>query len=171
MEPYRQTVDDALAALETDARSGLSRRQADERLERYGRNELAAEKPVPAWRKFLGQFTDLYVAMGMLAGIIIGTLLFGAQYVVPGLVSFLIILLGATALQLGGVLPYAPVYDAAPYAQGKFSTDWFFRGVGGVTFLTLIALGALLCLLLDRWREREQRLECDIPWCSRRLER
>ena len=44
MEPYRQTVDEVLAALETDARSGLSQRQAQERLERYGRNELAARK-------------------------------------------------------------------------------------------------------------------------------
>jgi magnesium-transporting ATPase (P-type) len=70
MEPYRQTVDDILAALETDARSGLSQRQARERLERYGRNELASEKPVPAWRKFLAQFTDTLVVLLLVAALI-----------------------------------------------------------------------------------------------------
>jgi Ca2+-transporting ATPase len=70
MEPYRQTVDNVLAALETDARSGLSLRQARERLERYGRNELAREKPVPAWRKFLAQFTDTLVALLLVAALI-----------------------------------------------------------------------------------------------------
>jgi P-type Ca2+ transporter type 2C len=70
MEPYRQTVDDILAALETAARSGLSQRQARERLERYGRNELASEKPVPAWRKFLAQFTDTLVVLLLVAALI-----------------------------------------------------------------------------------------------------
>jgi hypothetical protein len=36
------------------------------RLERYGKNELTAEKPVPAWRKFLAQFQDVLVIAGML---------------------------------------------------------------------------------------------------------
>jgi Ca2+-transporting ATPase len=57
MEPYRRTVDDVPAALGTDRRSGLSLSQAQERLERYGRNELTAEAPVPEWQKFLAQFT------------------------------------------------------------------------------------------------------------------
>jgi Ca2+-transporting ATPase len=70
MEPYRQTVDDVLAALETDARTGLSEREARERLERCGRNELASEKPVPAWRKFLAQFTDTLVILLLVAALI-----------------------------------------------------------------------------------------------------
>ena len=43
MEPYRQTPDEVLNAFDTSARSGLRREQAQERLKRYGRNELAAE--------------------------------------------------------------------------------------------------------------------------------
>ncbi len=69
-EPYRQSVDDVLAALGSDARSGLSHQQARDRLERYGRNELAAEKPVPAWRKFLDQFTDVLVILLLIAAVI-----------------------------------------------------------------------------------------------------
>ena len=54
---YRRSYDEVLAALGTDAQNGLRQEQAVERLERYGRNELAAEKPVPEWRKFLDQFS------------------------------------------------------------------------------------------------------------------
>ena len=46
--PYQQSVDKVLAALGTDARLGLSVTEARKRLERYGKNELATEKPVPA---------------------------------------------------------------------------------------------------------------------------
>ena len=54
MEPYRQTADEILNAFDTSARSGLTRDQAQERLEHYGKNELATEASVPVWRKFLG---------------------------------------------------------------------------------------------------------------------
>ena len=49
MEPYRQTSDDVLRALGVDASAGLTHAEARARLERYGRNELAAERPVPAF--------------------------------------------------------------------------------------------------------------------------
>jgi Ca2+-transporting ATPase len=58
MEPHRLTADDVLSALGTDPQAGPMQAQARERLQRYGRNELAAETPVPAWRKFVGQFTN-----------------------------------------------------------------------------------------------------------------
>ena len=66
-EPYRQSVDAVLAALGTDGRRGLSEVEARRRLERHGRNELAAEKPVPAWRKFLAQFQDALVILLLVA--------------------------------------------------------------------------------------------------------
>lgn len=69
-EPHRQTADEALAALGTDARSGLSRRRAEERLERCGRNELRASEPVPAWRKFLAQFADPLVLLLLAAALV-----------------------------------------------------------------------------------------------------
>jgi Ca2+-transporting ATPase len=69
-EHYRQTIDEVLSALDTDARSGLTWSQAQERLERYGKNELMAEKPKPAWRKFFGQFTDVLVILLLAAGLI-----------------------------------------------------------------------------------------------------
>jgi P-type Ca2+ transporter type 2C len=70
LAPYRQSVDDVLMALSTDARRGLSQGEARERLERDGRNELMAEKPVPAWRKFLAQFRDVLVILLLIATVI-----------------------------------------------------------------------------------------------------
>jgi Ca2+-transporting ATPase len=61
--PHRLSVDHLLAALGTDAGSGLSVDEARLRLEQYGHNVLAAEKPVPAWRRFLAQFQDVLVLL------------------------------------------------------------------------------------------------------------
>ncbi|WEG76386.1 magnesium-translocating P-type ATPase [Vagococcus intermedius] len=40
---------------------GLSKRDAAERLEEYGPNEIAAESPIPAWRLLLKAFQDPFV--------------------------------------------------------------------------------------------------------------
>lgn len=64
---YCEPVDQVLAALETDARRGLGRAEARARLERYGPNELTAERPVPGWRKFLEQFRDVLVVLLLVA--------------------------------------------------------------------------------------------------------
>jgi len=58
---YRRRIEDVVAELATDVRLGLSDGEARSRLERHGRNELTAEKPVPAWRRFLAQFQDVLV--------------------------------------------------------------------------------------------------------------
>ena len=55
--------DEVVAALATDPQAGLSLEEARGRLERHGRNELTAERPVPGWRKFLAQFQDVLVIL------------------------------------------------------------------------------------------------------------
>ena len=69
-EAYQHNVEAVLAALGTDVRRGLSTGEARARLERYGRNELTAEKPVPAWQKFLAQFHDVLVILLLTATVI-----------------------------------------------------------------------------------------------------
>ncbi|HYI81691.1 MAG TPA: HAD-IC family P-type ATPase, partial [Acetobacteraceae bacterium] len=68
--PYRRSADQVVAALGTDAPRGLCREEAQRRLERCGRNELPAEKPVPAWRKFLAQFQDVLVILLLAAALV-----------------------------------------------------------------------------------------------------
>jgi P-type Ca2+ transporter type 2C len=64
------SADEVLAALGTHAQFGLNDTEARKRLERYGKNELTAEKPVPGWRKFLAQFQDALVVLLLIATLI-----------------------------------------------------------------------------------------------------
>ncbi len=66
-DAYRQDTDAVLAGLGSDRRRGLGEDEARRRLEEYGRNELAAEQPVPAWRRFLAQFQDVLVILLLIA--------------------------------------------------------------------------------------------------------
>jgi Ca2+-transporting ATPase len=67
IEPHRAPTDAVLAALGTDARRGLTEQEARARLERFGSNELTAEPPVPAWRRFVAQFRDVLVILLLVA--------------------------------------------------------------------------------------------------------
>jgi Ca2+-transporting ATPase len=70
MDPYRQTAEAVLTGLDADARSGLSRSEAEKRLARYGRNELTEKNPIPRWRKFLAQFPDALVVLLIIAALV-----------------------------------------------------------------------------------------------------
>src|SRR5688572_31973130 len=64
---YRLQASELLAKLGTNEQSGLSDEEARARLAQYGSNELAAAKPVPAWRRFLSQFQDVLVILLLVA--------------------------------------------------------------------------------------------------------
>ncbi|SEK61988.1 cation-translocating P-type ATPase [Nitrosovibrio tenuis] len=65
--PYQQSVEDLVAAFATHAHRGLTEDEARARLSRYGRNELASEKPIPKWKKFLAQFQNVLVILLLVA--------------------------------------------------------------------------------------------------------
>jgi Ca2+-transporting ATPase len=96
--PYQQPVEEVLVAFNTDARRGLSKGEARARLERYGRNELTAEKLVPAWRKFLAQFQDVLVIVLLIATLISAVLwLYEREPALPyeAMAIFAVVLLNA----------------------------------------------------------------------------
>jgi P-type Ca2+ transporter type 2C len=64
---YRRSADEIVAALGTHAERGLGGNEARARLQRYGTNELAADRPTPAWREFLRQFKDVLVILLLVA--------------------------------------------------------------------------------------------------------
>jgi Ca2+-transporting ATPase len=66
-DAYRLAADDAAAALDTDLRRGLAGVEAAARLDTIGRNELAVEARVSAWRRFLSQFRDVLVILLLIA--------------------------------------------------------------------------------------------------------
>jgi Ca2+-transporting ATPase len=97
-EAYRQSVDEVLLALDTDARRGLSEREARARLESFGKNELTAEEPVPAWKKFLAQFQDVLVILLLIATLIsAGLWLYERESALPyeAIAIFAVVLLNA----------------------------------------------------------------------------
>ena len=98
MTAYQQPVDEVLTALGTDAQHGLSEAEARARLERYGRNELTAEKPVPRWKKFLAQFQDVLVILLLIAtAISAGLWLYERESALPyeAIAIFAVVLLNA----------------------------------------------------------------------------
>jgi Ca2+-transporting ATPase len=64
---YRQPLESVAAALRSDLRRGLTDADVRARLAQFGPNELAAEPPVPAWRRFLAQFQDVLVILLLVA--------------------------------------------------------------------------------------------------------
>ena len=62
-QPYQQSIDDVVVGLQSNVRLGLGDDDARARLAEYGANELAAEPPVQAWRRFLAQFRDVLVLL------------------------------------------------------------------------------------------------------------
>src|SRR5215218_6047898 len=99
---YRRTVEEVVAGLGSDAWRGLSSEEARARLDRYGPNELEAEKPVPAWQRFLAQFRDTLVILLLIAtAVSIGLWAYERDSALPyeGLAIFAIVL-------LNGILGY-----------------------------------------------------------------
>src|SRR5690606_17423633 len=68
--PYLRPVEDVLAELGTDPRAGLDVDEARARLARFGPNRLTDTRRIPAWRRFLDQFTDVLVILLLVAAAI-----------------------------------------------------------------------------------------------------
>jgi Ca2+-transporting ATPase len=99
MTPWQQTVDEVAAALGTSAKNGLTVDDASERLAKFGPNELEAEEPVPAWRRFLAQFEDVLVILLLVATAISAALwIWERDTALPyeALAIFAVVLLNAT---------------------------------------------------------------------------
>lgn len=67
---YEKSAEEILAALEVDAKNGLTAAEAERRLQSYGPNELPTTPPVPAWRRFLAQFQDVLTILLLVATVI-----------------------------------------------------------------------------------------------------
>jgi Ca2+-transporting ATPase len=66
-QAHRLPFEAVVTALGSDVAAGLAAPEAVARLARDGRNELAAGRTVPAWRKFLAQFQEMLVALLLVA--------------------------------------------------------------------------------------------------------
>lgn len=71
---YQKSRADLINSLNTDPDQGLSRQEAQRRLEKFGPNKLAEEKSVPLWQKFIDQFKDVLVIILIIAALISGSM-------------------------------------------------------------------------------------------------
>ena len=93
---YQQSVQAVITALNSDMACGLTTQDAQQRLAQSGPNQLEAEAPTPAWRKFLAQFQDVLVILLLIAAAIsVGVWFYERAEPLPyeGLVIFAIVLL------------------------------------------------------------------------------
>src|SRR6188768_4043518 len=97
-DQYQRSIDEIIAGLKTNGQTGLTASQAQSRLKEFGRNELAAEPPIPVWRRFLAQFADTLVILLLIAtGISAALWLYERQSALPyeAIAIFSVVLLNA----------------------------------------------------------------------------
>ena len=66
---YALSADDVAGRLGVDPADGLSAAKAAELLQKNGPNALPAEKPTPAWRRFVGQYRSYMQIILLIAGV------------------------------------------------------------------------------------------------------
>ena len=67
---WNYTVEDTLRYYQVDVGSGLTDTEAEDRLQRFGRNELDKEEGATLWELFLEQFDDPLVKILLAAAVI-----------------------------------------------------------------------------------------------------
>ena len=90
---YAKTGRQTLSELNV-GRSGLTSRQAEERLEKYGPNKLAGTKKEPLWARFLGQMKDPMIIV-LLAAAVLSLLSSGGEDWVEALIILVIVVVNA----------------------------------------------------------------------------
>jgi P-type Ca2+ transporter type 2C len=68
--PHRQPAQSVVAALDSDVARGLSRAEAERRIEQYGPNRLKSAPETPWWTRLLEQFQNFLVIILLVATVI-----------------------------------------------------------------------------------------------------
>ena len=90
---YAKTAGQTLDELGS-GRSGLSPRQAQERLEKYGPNKLAGAPKKPLWARFLDQLRDPMIIV-LLAAAVLSLLSSGGEDWVKAVIILVIVVVNA----------------------------------------------------------------------------
>jgi class 3 adenylate cyclase len=85
-------------------------------------------------------------------------MLFDRRPVLFCMTSFVLVMVAMTVAEQAGLIRYAPALRLAPLQDGHLDRSWLLT-MGGPSLFALVALAALICFIVDRWSERELRLE------------
>ncbi len=86
---YAYDVDIVTNSLHSDIESGLTQKEANERLEKYGENKLPEKKRKPALLRFLSHFNDVLIYVLLIAALITAYLGHYVDTIVIVLVAFI----------------------------------------------------------------------------------
>jgi class 3 adenylate cyclase len=107
---------------------------------------------------FLGLHTNNLVPLILLTGAAVGSMLFDRGPVLFCMTSFVLVMVAMTVAEQAGLIRYAPALRLAPLQDGHLDRSWLVT-MGGPSLFALLVLAAFICFIVDRWRERELRLE------------
>ena len=107
---------------------------------------------------FLGIHTNNLVPFILLAGAAVGSMLFDRAVILPGMTSFVVGLVSMTVAEQTGWIREAPALRIAPLQSGHIDTSWL-ASAGAINLFALLVLAAIICFIVDRWRERELQLQ------------
>jgi class 3 adenylate cyclase len=103
---------------------------------------------------FVGALTDPFAGVTIIAVWAAGLILFRQGPILVGLCAWWGCLLVTTAAAQLGVLPYAPLYRAAPFESGQLHASWLI-GRGALILVSLLFVQAVFYVIIRRWQERE----------------
>lgn len=103
--PYQNSIEDVLEHLDT-RQEGLSKDEAENRLEDHGKNRLPEEKPPALWLIFLQQFKDPLIYILLIAGIVALSM----QRIPSAIFIFIVLLINAV---IGTAQEYSATRAAA----------------------------------------------------------
>ncbi|MFZ5644472.1 MAG: calcium-transporting P-type ATPase, PMR1-type [Bacillota bacterium] len=86
---HMMSAREVLEALRTNPHKGLGEKEAGERLDRFGPNEMAKAPPVPLWHLFINQFKDFLVVVLLVATVLSGFL---GEYADAVTIMFIVII-------------------------------------------------------------------------------
>ena len=94
IEMYRKTQEEVLKELDSNVNYGLSTYEFEQRLEKYGANELTAKKKQSIFVRFLLQFKDVLIIILLIAAVL-SLIVSKAEDWVDSLIIFVVVLLNA----------------------------------------------------------------------------
>ena len=105
----------------------------------------------------IGPFTSPFVMLFLLAAVY-GFIVFPLRPVLLSLGTFTGLLIASTVAERLGLIPYAPLINSTPLADGRPYTSWI-MSLGVIPLLASAIVLAMFAYVIVQWRDREQRLK------------
>jgi adenylate cyclase len=106
---------------------------------------------------FFGLYTNLFGGLTIVASFAVGWVIFDRRTITLAAVCAMLGFICLTVAEQAGLLPYAPFFAEAPFGAGRLERS-FLLTMGGVTFLMMLLVLAIIYFIVDRWHDREHKL-------------